>query len=209
MRHYHGIGRWRVGRGGCWLLPAAGCLPPHLPSPLPSRLRVDSDCTSQRLLLLPTPSPPSSPNSRLQIPAPASRSPLTNLHPLRFSPLSPTPRALARAATQQSRHVRRSPPPPHHSRPLDAPLPTMTTLRSFQAEIANFSHEKQIQSIQAARDAHAAAEQAKHHKPKPAPQPQQQAPTSPIATGQVLVESEVVEEPEVPIAVSRWGRYRS
>ncbi|WOO81334.1 GTP-binding protein 1 [Vanrija pseudolonga] len=77
----------------------------------------------------------------------------------------------------------------------------MTTLRSFQAEIANFSHEKQIQSIQAARDAHAAAEQAKHHKPKPAPQPQQQpAPTSPIATGQVLVESEVVEEPEVPIA---------
>jgi len=40
----------------------------------------------------------------------------------------------------------------------------MTTLRSFQAEIENFSHEKQKQAIERAREAHAAAELAKHHK---------------------------------------------
>lgn len=42
----------------------------------------------------------------------------------------------------------------------------MTTLRSFQAEIEGFAHEKQRQAIKDAREAHAAAEQAKHHKTK-------------------------------------------
>lgn len=40
----------------------------------------------------------------------------------------------------------------------------MTTLRSFQAEIEHFSHEKQKQAIKEAREAHIAAEAAKHHK---------------------------------------------
>lgn len=39
----------------------------------------------------------------------------------------------------------------------------MTTLKSFQAEIEQISHEKQKAAIQAAKDAHAAAELAKHH----------------------------------------------
>ena len=39
----------------------------------------------------------------------------------------------------------------------------MTTLKAFQAEIEQISHEKQQASIQAAREAHLAAELAKHH----------------------------------------------
>ena len=39
----------------------------------------------------------------------------------------------------------------------------MTTLRSFQAEIERISHEKQKQAIKEAREAHAAAELARHH----------------------------------------------
>ncbi|WVQ69794.1 uncharacterized protein L199_008014 [Kwoniella botswanensis] len=39
----------------------------------------------------------------------------------------------------------------------------MTTLKSFQAEIEAISHEKHIQSIKEAREAHAAAELARHH----------------------------------------------
>jgi hypothetical protein len=39
----------------------------------------------------------------------------------------------------------------------------MTTLKSFQAEIERISHDKQKEAIQAAREAHAAAELAKHH----------------------------------------------
>lgn len=43
----------------------------------------------------------------------------------------------------------------------------MTTLRSFQHEIESFSHEKQRLALKEAREAHAAAEAAKLHKPKP------------------------------------------
>lgn len=45
----------------------------------------------------------------------------------------------------------------------------MTALRSFQAEIEQFSQERQRQQIRESRDAQAAAEAAKHHhkvKPK-------------------------------------------
>lgn len=39
----------------------------------------------------------------------------------------------------------------------------MTTLKSFQAEIEQISSEKHKQAIKEAREAHAAAELAKHH----------------------------------------------
>jgi hypothetical protein len=39
----------------------------------------------------------------------------------------------------------------------------MTTLRSFQAEIENISHEKHRIAIEEAKRAHLAAELAKHH----------------------------------------------
>jgi hypothetical protein len=39
----------------------------------------------------------------------------------------------------------------------------MTTLKSFQAEIETISHEKQKLAIKEAREAHAAAELARHH----------------------------------------------
>lgn len=39
----------------------------------------------------------------------------------------------------------------------------MTTLQSFQAEIERISHDKHKAAIQAAREAHAVAELAKHH----------------------------------------------
>lgn len=39
----------------------------------------------------------------------------------------------------------------------------MTTLKSFQAEIEQISHDKHKAAIQAAKEAHAAAELAKHH----------------------------------------------
>ena len=39
----------------------------------------------------------------------------------------------------------------------------MTTLKSFQAEIEQISSEKQKQALKEAREAHAAAELAKHH----------------------------------------------
>lgn len=39
----------------------------------------------------------------------------------------------------------------------------MTTLKSFQAEIESISHEKQKIAIKEAREAHAAAELARHH----------------------------------------------
>lgn len=40
----------------------------------------------------------------------------------------------------------------------------MTTLKSFQAEIEQISSEKQKQALKEAREAHAAAELAKHHR---------------------------------------------
>ena len=39
----------------------------------------------------------------------------------------------------------------------------MTTLKSFQAEIEQIAHDKHQQAIKDAREAHAAAELAKHH----------------------------------------------
>ena len=39
----------------------------------------------------------------------------------------------------------------------------MTTLQSFQAEIERISHDKHLAAIQAAREAHTAAELAKYH----------------------------------------------
>lgn len=39
----------------------------------------------------------------------------------------------------------------------------MTTLKSFQAEIEAISHEKHVLQIKEAREAHLAAELAKHH----------------------------------------------
>lgn len=48
--------------------------------------------------------------------------------------------------------------------PIRAPQhTTMTTLKSFQAEIEAISHEKHALQIREAREAHVAAELAKHH----------------------------------------------
>lgn len=80
----------------------------------------------------------------------------------------------------------------------------MTTLRSFQAEIENFSHEKQRQAIAQAREAHAAAEQAKHHGKKhdikhDTKHPAQ--PTSPVKAKVSLDEQREPEEDAIPVRV--------
>lgn len=45
----------------------------------------------------------------------------------------------------------------------------MTTLKSFQAEIERISHLKHVEAIKQAKEAHAAAELAKHHGKKKEP----------------------------------------
>ncbi|WWC60821.1 uncharacterized protein I303_103397 [Kwoniella dejecticola CBS 10117] len=71
----------------------------------------------------------------------------------------------------------------------------MTTLKSFQAEIEAISHEKHIQSIKEAREAHAAAELARHHgKLPPKKETQQQLPVI-----EVKVDEDKEEEKEVSI----------
>jgi len=65
----------------------------------------------------------------------------------------------------------------------------MTTLKSFQAEIEQISHDKHKTAIQAAREAHAAAELAKHHGKLPKKE-------------HVEEKVEEVDEPDIPIEVS-------
>lgn len=69
----------------------------------------------------------------------------------------------------------------------------MTTLKSFQAEIEAFSHDKQREAINKAREQHHAAELARHHGKLPA----KKEPKEPI---EVKVDEE--EQPEVPLEVS-------
>ena len=71
----------------------------------------------------------------------------------------------------------------------------MTTLKSFQAEIEQISHDKHKAAIQAAREAHAAAELAKHHGKLP-------------KKDQAEDKVEEVEEPELPIEVSEVERIK-
>ncbi|WVW82795.1 hypothetical protein I302_104806 [Kwoniella bestiolae CBS 10118] len=66
----------------------------------------------------------------------------------------------------------------------------MTTLKSFQAEIEAISHEKHIQSIKEAREAHAAAELARHHG---------KIPTKNQPVIEVKVEDEKDDEKEVSL----------
>lgn len=68
----------------------------------------------------------------------------------------------------------------------------MTTLKSFQAEIEAFSHDKQREAINKAQ--HHAAELARHHGKLPA----KKEPKEPII--EVKVDEE--EQPEVPLEVS-------
>nr|XP_019013801.1 GTP-binding protein 1 [Kwoniella pini CBS 10737]OCF52582.1 GTP-binding protein 1 [Kwoniella pini CBS 10737] len=72
----------------------------------------------------------------------------------------------------------------------------MTTLKSFQAEIEAISHEKHIQSIKEAREAHAAAELARHHGKLPSKkdQLQQQQPVI-----EVKVDEDKDDEKEISI----------
>lgn len=70
----------------------------------------------------------------------------------------------------------------------------MTTLKSFQAEIEAFSHDKQREAINKAREQHHAAELARHHGKLPA----KKEPKEPII--EVKVDEE--EQPEVPLEVS-------
>ncbi|KIY34398.1 GTP-binding protein 1 [Cryptococcus gattii E566] len=67
----------------------------------------------------------------------------------------------------------------------------MTTLKSFQAEIEAFSHDKQREAINKAREQHHAAELARHHGKLPA----KKEPKEPII--EVKVDEE--EQPEVPL----------
>ncbi|KAL0254160.1 hypothetical protein I308_101540 [Cryptococcus tetragattii IND107] len=74
----------------------------------------------------------------------------------------------------------------------------MTTLKSFQAEIEAFSHDKQREAINKAREQHHAAELARHHGKLPA----KKEPKEPII--EVKVDEE--EQPEVPLEL--WVRTR-
>ncbi|KIR28771.1 GTP-binding protein 1 [Cryptococcus deuterogattii LA55] len=67
----------------------------------------------------------------------------------------------------------------------------MTTLKTFQAEIEAFSHDKQREAIHKAREQHHAAELARHHGKLPA----KKEPKEPII--EVKVDEE--EQPEVPL----------
>ncbi|WRT67411.1 uncharacterized protein IL334_004382 [Kwoniella shivajii] len=71
----------------------------------------------------------------------------------------------------------------------------MTTLKSFQAEIEAISHEKHIQSIKEAREAHHAAELARHHGKLPTKKEKEIS--QPIID--VKVDDEKEEEKEVPM----------
>lgn len=77
----------------------------------------------------------------------------------------------------------------------------MTTLRSFQAEIETFAHEKQRQAIKDAREAHAAAEASKR-KTKVDKVEIKEAPLT--TESQERAEEEDVEE-DVRIEVSSWA----
>jgi hypothetical protein len=65
----------------------------------------------------------------------------------------------------------------------------MTTLRSFQAEIENISHEKHRIAIEEAKRAHIAAELAKHHGKLP--------PKKEVAVAEVHMQDNVTEPEEV------------
>lgn len=74
----------------------------------------------------------------------------------------------------------------------------MTTLKSFQAEIERISHVKHAEAIKQAKEAHAAAELAKHHGKKKEP-----------VVKEVIPEDEhdhFEEVPELPIEVS-WRHF--
>lgn len=74
----------------------------------------------------------------------------------------------------------------------------MTTLKSFQAEIEQISHDKHKQAIQVAKEAHAAAELARHHGKLP----------SKVTIKETVQEEHTAEEEEiVPLEVSH--RYES
>ncbi|WVQ78434.1 hypothetical protein IAT38_000520 [Cryptococcus sp. DSM 104549] len=68
----------------------------------------------------------------------------------------------------------------------------MTTLKSFQAEIEAISHDKQIQAIKEAREAHHAAELARHHGKIPVKKEKE-------PHIEVKVQEEEDDAPEVPI----------
>jgi hypothetical protein len=72
-----------------------------------------------------------------------------------------------------------------------------TTLKSFQAEIERISHVKHAEAIKQAKEAHAAAELAKHHGKKKEVAKEKEKETD---EGEVIEVEEVV--PDVPLEVS-------
>lgn len=73
----------------------------------------------------------------------------------------------------------------------------MTTLRSFQAEIENISHEKQRIAIDEAKRAHLASELAKHHGKLP---PKKEAITE-VHIEEHVPEVEEVEEKTLEVSL--------
>lgn len=90
----------------------------------------------------------------------------------------------------------------------------MTTLKSFQAEIEAISTEKHKLAIQQAREAHAAAELARHHGKVPPTKKEAATPLSPTkAQAAATVSNDgkngdagiTEEEVEIPLEVSSVG----